>query len=90
MKSQRQAARVVPLNRKAIAQNPAAEQRELPDVAVVDGKRVVIKGYEEVVLQCGEASITLRANGKVIIRGAQIESHARGLNRIKGGGVKVN
>jgi len=90
MKSQRQAARVVPLSRKSIVQNPAAEQRELPDVAEADGRRVVIKGHEEIVLPCEETSITLRANGKVIIRGAQIESHARGLNRIKGGGVKVN
>ena len=67
-----------------------AAKQTLPDVAEVDGKRVVIRGHEEVVLQCGEATIILRANGKVIIRGVQIESHARGLNRIKGGGVKVN
>jgi hypothetical protein len=88
MKSQRQPARVIPLEPSSSARTSA--DRKLPDIAEVDGKRVVIKGHEEVVLQCGEASIILRANGKVIIRGVQIESHARGLNRIKGGGVKVN
>ncbi len=89
MKRERGTGRVIPLKSqsKSLGATPSAS---LPDVAEVDGKRVVIRGHEEVVLQCGEATIILRANGKVIIRGVEIESHARGLNRIKGGGVKVN
>lgn len=58
--------------------------------ARVDGRRVVLEGKEEVVLKCGEASITLRRNGKVLIRGVQVETHAAGTNRIKGASVKVN
>ncbi|WP_426752912.1 DUF6484 domain-containing protein [Myxococcus sp. Y35] len=58
--------------------------------AQVDGRRVVLEGEEEVVLRCGEASITLRRNGKVLIRGLQVETHAAGTNRIKGASVKVN
>jgi hypothetical protein len=58
--------------------------------ARVDGKRVVLEGQEEVVLKCGEATITLRRNGKVLIRGLQVETHAAGTNRIKGASVKVN
>ncbi|MBZ4421354.1 DUF6484 domain-containing protein [Myxococcus sp. RHSTA-1-4] len=58
--------------------------------ARVDGRRVVLEGKEEVVLRCGEASITLRRNGKVLIRGVQVETHAAGTNRIKGASVKVN
>jgi hypothetical protein len=58
--------------------------------ARVDGKRVVLEGQEEVVLKCGEATITLRRNGKVLIRGVQVETHAAGTNRIKGASVKVN
>ncbi len=61
-----------------------------PEVAEVDGKRVCIEGADEVVLRCGEASITLRRNGKVVIRGAYVETHARGTNRIKGGSVQIN
>ncbi len=62
-----------------------------PEVeARVDGKRVVIEGQEEVVLSCGKASITLRRNGKVIIKGVQLESSAAGVNRIKGGSVQIN
>jgi hypothetical protein len=58
--------------------------------AVVDGKRVVLEGRDEVVLRCGEASITLRRDGKLILRGAYVETHAKGVNRIKGGSVKIN
>lgn len=58
--------------------------------ARVDGKRVVIEGEHEVVLRCGEASITLRRDGKVVLRGAYIETTAKGLNRIRGGSVKIN
>jgi hypothetical protein len=58
--------------------------------AHVDGKRVVLEGQDEVVLKCGEASITLKRDGKLILRGAYVETHAKGVNRIKGGSVKIN
>lgn len=61
-----------------------------PMEARVDGKRVVIEGEQEVVLRCGEASITLRRDGKVMLRGAYVETTAKGLNRIRGGSVKIN
>lgn len=56
----------------------------------VDGKRVVIEGEEEVVLMCGESSITLKQNGKIVIRGKYLLSRASGVNRILGGSVEVN
>ena len=58
--------------------------------ARVDGRRVEIEGQDEIVLKCGEASITLRRNGRVVIRGAQVETRAAGLNRIRGGSVAIN
>ena len=61
-----------------------------PVEARLDGKRVVLEGKEEVVLKCGEASITLRRDGKLLLRGAYVETHAKGVNRIKGGSVKIN
>jgi hypothetical protein len=61
-----------------------------PPEARVDGQRVIIEGKDEVVLRCGEASITLRRNGKVIIRGVHVETHAQGRHRIKGGAVEIN
>ncbi|NTX37173.1 hypothetical protein HUA74_06010 [Myxococcus sp. CA051A] len=67
-----------------------AEPAPPPTEAHVDGKRVVIEGQDEVVLKCGEASITLRRNGKVIIKGTYLESRATGTHRIKGGSVEIN
>lgn len=61
-----------------------------PAEARIDGQRVVIAGKDEVELRCGEATITLRANGKVVIRGAYVETRASGTNRIKGGSVQIN
>jgi hypothetical protein len=61
-----------------------------PTEARVDGKRVVLEGEQEVVLRCGDASITLRRDGKIVLRGAYIETTAKGLNRIRGGSVKIN
>lgn len=60
------------------------------DTVHVDGKRVVLEGQEEVVLKCGEASITLTRSGKVVIRGKYLLSRSSGVNRILGGSVQVN
>ena len=62
----------------------------VPAEALVDGRRVVLEAKDEIVLRCGEASITLRRNGRVVIRGAYVETAAKGVNRVKGGSVKIN
>ncbi len=67
-----------------LVQAPATQE------ARVDGKRVVITGEEEVELRCGEASIVLSKSGKLVIRGAYVETRAKGTNRIKGGSVQIN
>jgi hypothetical protein len=61
-----------------------------PVDAILDGRRVVIDAREEIVLRCGKASITLRRNGRVIIRGTYVETDSEGVNRIKGGTVRIN
>jgi hypothetical protein len=58
--------------------------------ARLDGKRVVLEAEHEVVLRCGKASITLTQDGKVVVRGAYVETRSQGVNRIKGGTVKIN
>ena len=50
----------------------------------------MLEGTDEVTLKCGAASITLRRDGKVILRGAYVETTAKGVNRIRGGSVKIN
>jgi hypothetical protein len=58
--------------------------------ASVDGKRLVLEAADEIVLRCGKASITLRRNGRVVLRGAYVETQSSGVNRIRGSSVKVN
>ncbi|HET6339780.1 MAG TPA: DUF6484 domain-containing protein [Polyangiales bacterium] len=58
--------------------------------ALVDGRRVAFDAREEIVLRCGQASITLRRNGRIVVRGTYVETRARGVNRIKGGSVQIN
>ena len=77
-----------PKAQPAPATPPASEPARLE--ARVDGKRVVIEAQDEIVLECGKASITLRRNGRIVIRGAYVETHAEGVNRIKGGSVQIN
>lgn len=61
-----------------------------PKEVRVDGERVVLEAQDEVELRCGEASIVLRRNGRVVIRGVYVETRSRGVNRIKGGSVQIN
>ena len=75
-----------------------AERRSRPDKsegmpvieADVDGRRVRVTAQDEIVLQCGSASVTLRRNGRVVIRGSYVETHSEGTNRITGGQVRIN
>jgi hypothetical protein len=61
-----------------------------PREALIDGRRVVLEALDEIVLRCGESSITLRRNGRIVVRGAYVETRSRGINRIKGGTVQIN
>lgn len=61
-----------------------------PKEVRIDGKQVTIEAQEEIVLKCGAGSLTLRKDGKIIIKGTDLLSHASGPNRIKGGSVNIN
>lgn len=63
---------------------------QAPEEVTVDRKRVVFDAEEEIVLRCGEASITLTSAGKVLIKGSYLISRSSGANRIKGGSVQIN
>ncbi len=56
----------------------------------LDGKQVVLEGQEEVVLRCGRASLTLRRDGKVILRGVNVVTQAEQVQKIRGGKVQIN
>lgn len=80
----------VPAPAEPVEIGPVLPDRPSVVEADVDGKRVRITAQDEIVLQCGSASVTLRRNGRVIIRGTYVESRSDGTNRIKGGQVQIN
>jgi hypothetical protein len=69
---------------------PATAARKSRAEAKLDGKRVVLEAENEIELRCGDSSITLSRDGKIIVKGAYVETYSRGVNRIKGGAVKIN
>jgi hypothetical protein len=67
---------------------PAAA-RPKPE-AKADGDRLEFTAEKEIVLRCGNASITLTRAGKILIRGAYVLSRSSGVHRIQGGSVQIN
>ena len=51
---------------------------------------LVIEATQNLTFRCGEGSITIRADGKILIKGQDLVSHALRVNRIKGGAVSIN
>jgi hypothetical protein len=45
---------------------------------------------EKITLRCGKSSITLHANGKIVLKGEYILTDAEGINRIAGGHIELN
>jgi hypothetical protein len=68
---------------------PLSEQSGQVEVDV-DGRRMTVSAQEELVLRCGQASITLTQAGKVLIQGTYVSSRSSGVMRIKGGSVQLN
>ena len=86
-----QAPSETPVLDRVLEATEAEEDGEaVPREVQLDGRRVVLDGKDEVVLRCGKASITLRRNGKIVIRGTYLVSRAEGTNRIRGGSVQIN
>jgi hypothetical protein len=69
--------------------------RTLPDLpgsveVDVDGRRLVVTATEQLVLRCGAASVTLTREGKILMNGTYVSSHSSGVQRIRGGSVRIN
>jgi hypothetical protein len=51
---------------------------------------LVIEARKGLTLRCGDGSVSIREDGKILIKGKDLVSHARRMNRIKGGAVAIN
>lgn len=61
----------------------------LPPTAL-EGDTVTLRAERQIVLRCGNASITLTSAGKVLIKGEYVLSRSSGANQVKGASVQIN
>ncbi|MCA9707924.1 MAG: hypothetical protein KDK70_18880 [Myxococcales bacterium] len=73
-----------------VAEAAEPEEGAPPQELLIDGRRLVLRGTERIELRCGDASIVLRADGTLKIRGRDVSTLARRRQRIKGGSVSIN
>lgn len=74
-----------------ISNEPATlSTTQMLDHVQADNERIEISAEREIVLRCGDASITLTRGGKVIIKGNYIISRSAGYNKIKGAAIELN
>jgi hypothetical protein len=66
--------------------NPGAGSHATSDVP----KTLELEARDRLVLRCGEASVELWADGRIVIHGGYVETYAEGTNRIKGAQVRIN
>jgi hypothetical protein len=53
-------------------------------------QNIMLEADHEIELRCGEAAIVLTADGRIMLHGTYISSHASGTQRILGGSVQIN
>lgn len=78
--------RGVVLGRIGPSRAPVVEpekKQDTPDELVIEAKK-------NLTFKCGNGSITLRKDGKILIKGKDLVSRAKRMNRIKGGSVAIN
>jgi hypothetical protein len=67
-----------------------AEERPEPSEQPRTPDTLVLEARSGLTLRVGDASIEIRADGKILIKGTDLVSHAKRMNRIKGGAVAIN
>lgn len=67
-----------------------APEAPAPVIATDEDAPIVIKSRRSVELRCGKASIVMKADGTVTIRGTQILTRAERTNRVQGATVALN
>ena len=65
------------------------QSRPRPEISHKGGK-VLVEAAGGIELRCGKASIVMHPDGRIIIRGSNLVSHASVGNRIRGGSVHLN
>lgn len=88
---------ILGLVRETLATAPAPESRANPSLPGEAGQALTVNGrslhfdaQEEIVFRCGQGSITVRADGSILIKGTKLMSRASEVNKIRGASVQIN
>lgn len=65
-------------------------EKSHPQRLKLAAREIIVEGTEEVSLRCGESSLTLRGDGKTVLKGRELLSRASRTNRIRGATVQIN
>lgn len=76
-------ASAVVLGRIGPSRTRVTEASELPETLTIEARH-------SLTLRVGDGSVTIREDGKILIKGKDLVSHAQRMNRIKGGAVAIN
>lgn len=69
---------------------PGPEHADVEAEVEIRGSTVHVHARQSVELACGPTRVSLKGDGEVRVRGKEILSRASGVNRIKGGAVRIN
>lgn len=61
-----------------------------PSTTTVEDEVVRIKAGKGLVIECGKGTIIITEDGRIQIKGTDLLSRARGMNKIKGAGIALN
>jgi hypothetical protein len=69
---------------------PAEQQRPTNVEVEADDQRLIVTAKDQLVLRCGQASITLTRAGKILIKGTYVSNDSSGVVRLRGGSIQLN
>lgn len=69
---------------------PVGPSSPAPAIEAHIPAEVVVEARGAITLRVADSSITLRKDGKILIKGTDVVSSAKRMNRVKGGAVAIN
>jgi hypothetical protein len=72
-----------------VEERPGVAQ-PVPRRVRIDGDQILIEGRHRVELRCGDSSLILTRDGKVLLKGIHLLTEARRLHKIRGASVRIN
>ena len=74
----------------SVEEAQSATESLKPEEVVIDGERIIFDAKKEIVLRCGDSTLTLTADGKIVVRGSDLLSRSSGPVRIRGAYLLLN